>query len=99
MALELNVESISIEEKKSRGYSIKVGNARLCNVKEVDGMYLAMCRSKYYADKFPVDYKISKGYIDYRNYHFYTAILSHKQLEQWVKDILALGIDKRLDNR
>ena len=62
-------------------------------------MYTAMCRSKEYADKFPADYKTNKGYIDQQNYHFYTAVLTHKQLERWVKDIVELGVDKRLDNR
>ena len=99
MALELNIDGINVEEKKSRGYSIKIGNARICNVKVADGTYIAVCRSKDYAGKFPEDYKIGKGYIDDRNYHFYTATLTHKQLEQWVKDIIELGADKRLDNR
>lgn len=99
MPLKLNIDNISIEKKKSRGYSIKIGNARLCNVKEVDDMYEVLCRSKQYADRFPVDYIISKGYFDYRNYYFYTATLTHKQLEQWIKEIIELGVDKRLDNR
>ena len=99
MALELNIDGISVEEKKSRGYSIKIGNARICSVKVADGTYIAVCRSKDYADKFPADYKIGKGYSDSRNYYFYTARLTRRQLEQWVKDIIELGVDKRLDNR
>lgn len=100
MALKLNnIEGITVEEKKSRGDSIKIGSTRLCNVKEVDGIYVATCRSKYYADLFPTEYRISKGYSDSRNYYFYTARLTRRQLEQWVKDIIELGVDKRLDNR
>jgi len=99
MALELNIDGIAVEEKKSRGNSIKIGNARLCNVKEADGMYVTTCRSKHYADLFPTEYRISKGFIDSRNYYFYTAKLTRRQLEQWVKDIIKVGVDKRLDNR
>lgn len=96
--LKLN-NNITIEPKKSRGYSVKIANARLCNVEPNDNLYKVTCRSKIYADVFPVSYKTSAGYINSRNYHFYIATLSKKQLEKWIDDIVEIGIDKRLDNR
>lgn len=96
--LKLN-NDITIEQKKSRGYSIKINDARLCNVQPKENIYQVVCRSKVYADAFPVSYKISKGYMDSRNYRFYTAQLSKKQLETWLDDVIEIGINKRLDNR
>lgn len=99
MDLKLNNKNITIESKKSRGYSIKIGNARLCNVEQNGDLYKVTCRSKIYADAFPISYKTSAGYINSRNYHLYTATLSKAQLEKWIDDIVEIGIDKRLDNR
>lgn len=96
--LKLN-NNITIESKKSRGYSVKIGNARLCNVEPNDSLYKVTCRSKIYADALPISYKTSAGYINSRDYRFYTAILSKEQLEKWIDDIVEIGIDKRLDNR
>ena len=96
--MNINVEGIIIE-KKSNGYSAKIGNIRLCNIYEKNGLYKVKCRSKVYADALPCEYKMTDGVFNSRNYHAYHAILDKEKLEKWLVAIREIGIDKRLDNR
>ena len=96
--MNINVEDIIIE-KKSNGYSAKIGNVRLCNIYERNELYKVKCRSKAYADALLCEYKTTNDVFKSRNYHAYHAILDKEKLEKWLVTIREIGIDKRLDNR
>jgi len=85
----------------SVGYSLKIDNCRLCNVKELEnGLFSVKCRSKVYANLFPCDYNNSGNYLkETRNYGTYTTKLTKKELENWLTAILKIDLNKRLDNR
>lgn len=98
--MNINVSSIINIEKLTNDYSAKIENKRICNFRFIgNGLYEAKCRSKDYADLFPVEYLITTPYSKTRNYNTYKARLSLTQLEKWINDIAKLGVEKRLDNR
>ena len=100
MKLNFTIDGVSFVEMSDGSLSAKVDGMRLCNIYYRDGKYRVKCRSKYFADFFPVEYTVGGAYLEEtRNYSAYFAVLTEKQLQDWLGKIITLDISKRLDNR